>query len=192
MIGDKGLYNAQDLHDIERKLSDGEDELKADFFDDAETNQDIQLYPDVIGFEDELAHIGADLDELRKNRTHDLIPDSLISSALNVYIENALTISKKQSLIDVSGWETPEEPQSADHLSNEERRLSQRTKSAGKSKAWRGGENMLGSKEGREKGLLSLAESNRLFDINLDQVYESVGPRQLDNFAKLYGTKTAV
>lgn len=175
------MYNQKDLQNIERQLSDGEDDLKADFFDNAETNQDIQLYPDVIGFEDDLGSIGTDLDELRKNRNHDLIPGDLISSALNVYIENALTVSKKQNLIDVSGWATPEENHFEDHVSNEERRLLDQKDLHGK--------NGSANKQDREKGLLSLAESNRLFHIDLDQVYEGVGQTQLDNFAKLYGAK---
>jgi hypothetical protein len=183
IIGDKGVYNSDDLQKIERKLSDGENELQEDFFDSAETNQDINIYPDLIGFEDNLENIGTDLDELRKNQPKDLIPESMIASALNIYIENALEVSKKNNMIDVSGWDILDDGGLNEFHSGEERRLLDQKN---KQKITKRNDFSI-EKQDRDKGLLSLAENNELFHIDLNNIYESVGETQVKNFAKLYG-----
>ena len=127
--------------------------------------------------------IGTDLDELRKNRKKDLIPDELVSSALNVYIENALEVSKHNNLIDVSKWEVND---SSDHHSNEERRLIDQ-KLNKKVDDGSLSENGILNKEEKDKELLNLAENGDLFHIDLNNVYESVGKTQVENFGKMYG-----
>ena len=131
-----------------------------------------------------MENIGADLDQLRKNQPKDLIPDQLISSALNVYIENALTVSKKNNLIDVSGWDILDDGGIHELSSGEERRLlDQKNKTRDQDKGFSI------DKQDRDKGLLNLAENNKLFNIDLDSVYASVGETQVKNFAKLYGAR---
>lgn len=188
IIGDKGVYNKQDMAKIERQLSEGEAELKADFFDDAETNQDVNIYPDIIGFEDTLEHIGADLDELRKNRTRPIIPDELVASAINIYIENALILVKNDNLIDVSQWDSVGDQDIDFKPAGEERRLMQKASLRNKGKEMKriGGD--FDDKEDREKGLLELAQHGQLFHINMKDIYKSVGKTQVRNFRKIYGT----
>ena len=187
IVGDKGLYSKKDLEKIERQLKEGEEDLKETFFDDAETNQDINIYPDIIGFEDKLENIGTDLDELRKNQNKPLIPDELIASAINVYIENALEISKHENLLDVSGWDSLDTGSNL-HSSNEERRLMDQKIKTRRVNRKKDDYGFYPGKEDREKGLVSLAESGNLFHIDLNKVYKSVGETQVKNFGKMYGT----
>ena len=129
--------------------------------------------------------IGTDLDELRKNRNKDLIPEELVSSALNVYIENAMEASKKNNLIDVSKWDIVDS--SGDHHSNEERRLIDQKLNRNVDDGSSSGNGVVLNKEEKDKELLNLAENGDLFHIDLNNVYESVGETQVENFGKMYG-----
>jgi hypothetical protein len=170
---------------------DGENELKADFFDDAETNQDIMIHPDIIGFEDHLENIGTDLDELRKNRNKPLIADELVSSAINIYIENALEYVKDNNMFDLTNSSSVSNHDISFKPAGEERRLMQKHIKGQDSPQMQSDSGYYAGKEERQEGLAELAENGNLFNIDLDSVYKSVGKRQVENFAKIYGTRSS-
>ena len=196
LIGDKGVYSNQDLKAIERQLRDTD--IEEDLFDQAETNQGITFSNNFIGYQDDLNFIEKDLQELRKNTNEkDLIPDDFIRSALNVYIEHALIETKNNNLIDVRGFNTLNEDyddQVTNASSHLERRL--RDQSMGEhSKSYSGVSNgisldqgLYGSDENnmRNKELLDLAHQGKLFNIDMDNVYSSVGKTQVKNFERMY------
>lgn len=123
---------------------------------------------------------------MRKNRIGNLIPDDLVSSALNVYIENALEISKHNSMFDVSKWEKNDD---VNHESNEERRLIDiKLNKKVDDGSISNNRSSMSSKE-KDKELIDLAEKGQLFHIDLNNVYESVGKTQVENFGRIYGMK---
>lgn len=172
-----------------------------ELFDDAESNMNVNFNKSELEFPDDLDSIDDDLKELRKNTDPDtLINDSLMQSALNIYIENAMSLAKKNNMIDVGNWDdlgdVVGEHQRRDrelletslnkldmlnHNAQREQKL-QRTQTRG----------VLGDDEmkvERDQGLLQLAERGQLFDIKMDNVYRSVGDLQVKNFEKFYGVK---
>lgn len=168
-----------------------------ELFDDAESNMNMDFNQAELDFPDELDVINDDLKELRKNTDSDqIITDSLMQSALNVYIENAMVIARKNNQLEIGNWDDLEDPFD-EHGRRRERALLQ-VKGLGQGpKKQEKGDPLdsplsLGgdSKMLRDEGLLELAESGKLFDIKMDNVYKSVGDLQVKNFQKYYGIKS--
>lgn len=154
-----------------------------------------------LEFPDSLDTISDDLEELRRNTDPDeLIPDSLMQSALNVYIENAMILAKKNNMIDVGNWDDLEDSVNEDRRRDRElletslTKINQMTKNAKREKLLEQTQSpgILGDDEmkvERDRGLLDLAERGKLFDIKMDNVYKSVGELQVKNFERFYGVK---
>lgn len=185
---------------LERTFKDN-GEQGPELFDDAESNMNASFNKSELEFPDDLDTIDDDLKELRKNTDPDtLINDSLMQSALNIYIENAMSLAKKNNMIDVGNWDDlgdiVNEHRRRDrelletnlnkidminHNARKEERLGRAQTSGVLSD-----DNM---KFERDQGLLQLAERGQLFDIKMDNVYKSVGDVQVKNFEKYYGVK---
>ena len=171
-----------------------------ELFDDAESNMDVNFNKAELDFPDILDDIDDNLKELRKNTDSDtLIQDNLMQSALNIYIENAMILAKKNDMIDVGNWDDLEE--SDDHHGRRDRELletslskiNQLSKNARSEQVLegqqRGGFENDQMKIERDKGILDLAERGKLFNIDMDSVYKSVGETQVKNFERYYGVK---
>ena len=169
-----------------------------ELFDDAESNMNEAFNQPEIDFPDSIKSIKKAIDELRKHEDNDnLVPAALKMSATNVYIENAMLIAKKNNMIDVSSFSDLTDEEGLDHRSRRARELLETNLSdinrIGRN---RDSDRMnsrftddLDMKVSRDEGLLSLAEQGKLFDIKIDNIYKSVGPTQVKNFAKMYGVK---
>ena len=160
-----------------------------------------------------MQNIDSDLKELRQNTDQKtLIPSHLQISALNIYIENALLMEKKNNMIDIRGWEdnesenknvqhdelndgSPIQHQTQErHLRDDPstgldiNKLEHHSMFGNESSQMEG--NYSNAKSFRNQELLDLAKKGKLFDINLDNIYNSVGKTQVSNFAKLYGVQS--
>ena len=123
-----------------------------------------------------------------------------MQSALNVYIENAMVIAKKNNMIDVGNWDDLEDSiqehrrRDRELLETSLNKIDRMTKNSKseqiledtQSPGILGDEDM---KVQRDRGLLDLAEHGKLFDIQMDNVYKSVGETQVKNFERFYGVK---
>ena len=180
------------MHEIERHLTLS----NADFFDEAETNLTGKTARvNDITFPDNLDSIKEHLKELRLHTIEeDIILPKLKMSALNVYIENALQLSKRMNLVDMRSIDRIDTPLNGEqHSSQEERQLKLQGSLKNIGIRFDYGKNKLvkpqsiSGKLVREQGLLDLAKEGQLFKIDLDSVYDSVGSTQVSNFQKIYG-----
>lgn len=174
---------------------------KPELFDDAESNMNNQFNKAELDFPDDLDVIGDDLEELRKNTDPDtIISDELMQSALNIYIENAMDLAKKNNMVDVGNWDDLEDTISEHRRRDRElletslNKINLMTKNARSEQLLEQTQNsnILGDQDmkvERDKGLLDLAEHGKLFDIKMDNVYKSVGELQVKNFERFYGVK---
>ena len=161
---------------------------------------DVNFNKAELDFPDVLDDINDSLKELRKNTNSDtLIQDNLMQSALNIYIENAMILAKKNDMIDVGNWDDLEDSFDDHRLRDRELLETSLSKINQLSKNARS-EQILGRSQGnsfgddqmkieRDKGILDLAERGKLFNINMDNVYKSVGEVQVKNFERYYGVK---
>ena len=180
------------MHEIERHLTLS----NADFFDEAETNLTGKTARvNDITFPDNLDSIKEHLKELRLHTIEeDIILPKLKMSALNVYIENALQLSKRMNLVDMRSIDRIDTPLNGEqHSSQEERQLKLQGSLKNIGIRFDYGKKELvkpqsiSGKLVREQGLLDLAKEGQLFKIDLDSVYDSVGSTQVSNFQKIYG-----
>ena len=174
---------------------------KPELFDDAESNMNNQFNKAELDFPDDLDAISDDLEELRKNTDPDtIISDELMQSALNIYIENAMDLAKKNNMVDVGNWDDLEDTISEHRRRDRElletslNKINLMTKNARTEQLLEQAQssNILGDQDmkvERDKGLLDLAEHGKLFDIKMDNVYKSVGELQVKNFERFYGVK---
>ena len=174
---------------------------KPELFDDAESNMNNQFNKAELDFPDDLDTISDDLEELRKNTDPDtIISDELMQSALNIYIENAMDLAKKNNMVDVGNWDDLEDTISEHRRRDRElletslNKINLMTKNARTEQLLEQAQssNILGDQDmkvERDKGLLDLAEHGKLFDIKMDNVYKSVGELQVKNFERFYGVK---
>lgn len=183
---------------LSRSLKDNHE--GPELFDDAESNMNPNFNSSDLDFPDKLEHIKGPLEELRRNTNpKELIPDHLMMSALNIYIENAMLIAKKNNMIDVSSWDDLSEDDDFSFAKRDRELLETSLSALNHVKNRKQRSNYSQSsfsnledpamKHERDKGLLDLAERGELFDINLDNIYKSVGSTQVANFEKLYGVK---
>lgn len=172
-----------------------------ELFDDAESNTNMEFNKSELEFPDDLDIIKKDLKEIRKNTDDDkIISDNLMQSALNIYIENAMIIAKKNNMLEIGNWDDLEDPFD-NHRRRRERELMlaggfvHKTDNNQQNQNSELGQPIIqdsgndGMKMARNKGLLELAEHGKLFDIKIDNVYKSVGDLQVKNFEKYYGIK---
>jgi hypothetical protein len=172
-----------------------------ELFDSAESNTNMEFNKAELEFPDDLDIIKDDLKEIRKNTDDDkIISDNLMQSALNIYIENAMIIAKKNNMLEIGNWDDLEDPFD-NHRTRRERELLQAGGliPSGEGKQRHPNDDLdtpiiqdsgnEGLKMARSKGLLELAEHGKLFDIKMDNVYKSVGDLQVKNFEKYYGIK---
>lgn len=164
---------------------------------------DVNFNKAELDFPDILDDIDDSLKELRKNTDSDaLIEDNLMQSALNIYIENAMVLAKKNNMITIGDWDDLEDSFDEHHrqrrdrelLENNLSKINQLNKNAKSENILEQSqqENFLGDqgmKMARDKGLLQLAEKGKLFDIDMNNVYKSVGDLQVKNFERYYGVK---
>lgn len=197
-ISEKQFQKARRLYRSFNEMGDNGPEL----FDDAESNMNMDFNKAELDFPDNLDGIDEDLKELRKNTdTDNIISESLMQSALNIYIENAMILAKKNNMVDVGNWDDLGE--SFDDIEGRrdrellETNLTKLNKLGKESQSSdfenRHARDILNDdsmKVERDKGLLELAEQGKLFDIKMDNVYKSVGKLQVKNFERYYGVKT--
>ena len=195
-ITDKDFKRARRLSRSFKSTGDEGPEL----FDDAESNMNPNFNKSELEFPDDLDIIDDDLKDLRKNTDSDaLIKDELMQSALNIYIENAMILAKKNNMIDVGNWDdlgdgVNEHRRDRELLETRLGRIDNMNRNARseqklemvQNRGVLGDDNM---KFERDQGLLQLAERGKLFDIKMDSVYNSVGDLQVKNFEKFYGVK---
>ena len=166
----------------------------SDYFDEAETNQDIKLNQSELDFPEKMKDVASELAELRANPEHEeLIPEHLIHAAVNQYIDNALQLNDNTNIVSVHG-SLNFNGVNEEHESPEERRLKDKIYNISKNddeyKNFGFADKKISNQNTvRNQGIANLLEKGNLFDINLDDVYKSVGKTQIKNFEKMYSNK---
>jgi hypothetical protein len=126
-----------------------------------------------------------------------LIPEHLKHAAVNQYINNAFRMNGNSTIVSVKGSLdlSHGSDEEEDHLdqedSHEERKLLQEMyKHTSQNIAKSHSEVYPEYRDNtKNEGLLNMLENGNLFNINMDDVYRSVGKTQVKNFSRLYGNK---
>ena len=203
MISEKTFRNS--YRDLERGKRIARSLMSAsvgpELFNDAESNSNPDFNKEDLTFPNNMDVVITDLQQLRENQNNkEIIPDSLKIAALNVYIRNAAEIAKRSGGVNLNDFDVNnmEDLEENYNPSNEERRLTLENEKYIYNRDSLDFEPNLRQRnpvketytpENKNEGLLALAEQGKLFDINIDNIYKSVGETQVKNFSRMYGVK---